>query len=157
METLLLLILTSLKAVLVLVLVMLLPTMCVAAIASGSGKWEMEDQAQYEHFNPRVKPVGVVYPKEPTLQTKASAETVDKKPEKVVASDDLGKTKFIHSVMTKRAYYCFESQSVDEARRIMREHDLQYLLVLDKSMRIVGMVRMRDVMRGDEDRPQAGG
>lgn len=137
---------------------LILPTMCAAGIASGSGKWELEDQAQYEHFNPHVKPVREVYRTEPTLlQTKDSAVTVDKKPEKVAASDDLGKTKFVHGVMVKEAYYCLESQSVDEARRIMREHDLQYLLVLDKNMRIVGTVRMKDVMLGDEDRPQSGG
>jgi hypothetical protein len=32
-----------------------------------------------------------------------------------------------------------------------------YLLVLDKNLRIVGMVRMRDLMLGDEDRPHSGG
>ena len=34
----------------------------------------------------------------------------------------------------------------------MREHDLPHLLVLDKNMRIVDTVRMRDLMLGDEDR-----
>ena len=34
----------------------------------------------------------------------------------------------------------------------MREHDLPYLLVLHKNMRIVDTVRMRDLMLGDEDR-----
>ena len=98
-----------------------------AGIASGSGKSKFEDQAQYEHFNPPVKPVGEAHRKEPTPPpTTDSAVTVDKKPEKE-----------------------------DEARRIMREHDLPYLLVLDRNMRIVGMVRMRDL--GDEDRPQSEG
>jgi len=60
------------------------------------------------------------------------------------------------SFTVRQAHYCFENQSVDEARRIMREHDLPYLLVLDKNLRIVGTVRMRDLMLGDEDRPQSG-
>ena len=127
-------------------------------IAQGSKTWESEDKAYYEHFNPRVKLVQEVHHKEPTpLQTTDSAVTVGKKPEKAAVSDDLGKTKFVHGVMVKKAYYCFESQSVDEARRIMREHDLPYLLVLDKNMRIVGTVRMRDLILGDEDCPQSGG
>jgi hypothetical protein len=33
----------------------------------------------------------------------------------------------------------------------MREHDLPHLLVLDKNMRIVDTVRMRDLTLGDED------
>jgi CBS domain len=112
------------------------------------------NQAQYEHFNPPVKPVG----EEPTpLPTKDSAVTVDKKPEKVALSDDLDKPKPVIDVMVKKVFYCFEDQSVDEARRIMREHDLPYLLVLDRNMRIVGMVRMRNLMLDDEDRPQSGG
>ena len=127
-----------------------------AGIASGSGKSKFEDQAQYEHFNPPVKPVGEVHRKEPTPPpTTDSAVTVDKKPEKVAVSDDLDKPKSVIAVMVKKVFYCFENQSVDEARRIMREHDLPYLLVLDRNMRIVGMVRMRDL--GDEDRPQSEG
>jgi CBS domain-containing protein len=116
--------------------------LCFAGIAGGGGKSELEDQAQYEHFNPHVKPVREVHRKEPTpLQTKDSAVTVDKKPEKVVVPDDLGKTKLVHGLMEKQAYYCFENQSVDEALRIMREHGLQYLPVVDSNLRVVGMVR----------------
>jgi CBS-domain-containing membrane protein len=76
--------------------------------------------------------------------------TMGKKPE---VPDDLDKTKPVIGVMVKRAFYCFEDQSVDEARRIMREQNLPYLLVLDRNMRIVGVVRMRDP--GDEDHPQS--
>jgi CBS domain-containing protein len=104
-----------------------------------------EDQARYEHFNPRVKPLQEVHRKEPTpLPTKDSA---------LVTLD--GPEKLVQSLMERRAYYCFESQSVDEARRIMREHDLQYLLVLDNKRRIVGTVRMSDL--GEEDPPQSEG
>ena len=72
-------------------------------IASGSGKSESEDQAQYERFNPRVKPVQEVHRKEPTpLPTKDSA---------LVTLD--GPEKLVQSLMERRAYYCFESQSVE--------------------------------------------
>ena len=86
------------------------------------------------------KPVREVHHKEPTpLPTKDLAVTVDKKPEKTAVPDDLDKPKPVIGVMVKKVFYCFEDQSVDDARRIMREHELQYLLVLDRNMRIVGM------------------
>ncbi len=47
--------------------------------------------------------------------------------------------------MLEKAYYCFENQSVDEAREIMREHDLQYLPVVDENMRIIGVVALSDL------------
>ena len=119
-------------------------------IAQGSQTWESEDPP-YVNVNLRVKRVEEVHRKEPTtLPTKDSAVTVDKKPEKVAVSDDLDMIKLVHDVMEKQVYYCREDQSMAEALRIMREHDLPYLLVLDRNMRIVGMVRMRDL--GDEDR-----
>ena len=112
------------------------------AIASGSGKWESEDQIQYEHFNPHVKLARKFDRKQSTpLQTPDPAVTVDKKPDKAAVPDDLGKTKLVHSVMEKQAYYCREDQSVEEAQKIMREHGLQYLPVVDSNLRIVGVVR----------------
>src|SRR6476660_9449975 len=54
-------------------------------------------------------------------------------------------TAFVSGIMVKKAYYCSEHQSVDEAREIMREHHLQYLPVVDGNMRVVGMVALRDV------------
>ena len=47
--------------------------------------------------------------------------------------------------MLEKAYYCFENQSVDEAREIMREHDLEYLPVVDENMRIIGVVALSDL------------
>ena len=110
-------------------------------IAQGSQTWEMEDPP-YVNVNLHVKPVREVDRKQPTpLQTPDPAVTVDKKPEKASVSDDLGKTKFVHDVMEKQAYYCREDQSMDEAVRIMREHGLQYLPVVDSNLRVVGVVR----------------
>jgi CBS domain-containing protein len=47
--------------------------------------------------------------------------------------------------MLKKLHYCLENQSVNEARRIIREHEAQYLLVLDNNLRVVGVVTMRDL------------
>ena len=100
-------------------------------IAQGSQTWEMEDPP-YVNVNLHVDR------KQPTpLQTKDPAVTVDK----AAVSDELGKTKLIHSVMEKQVYYCRENQSLDEALKIMREHGLSYLPVVDSNLRVVGVVR----------------
>ena len=101
-------------------------------IAHGSQTWASEDD-----------PARKVHREEPTqLQTKDSAAVSgDKKPEKAAVSDDVGKTRFVHDLMEKQAYYCREDQSMEEALRIMRKHGLQYLPVVDSNLRIVGGVR----------------
>ena len=43
----------------------------------------------------------------------------------------------------------------EEALKIMHEHDFPYLPVVDTNLRVVGIVRMRDLL-GDEDRSQSG-
>jgi CBS domain-containing protein len=41
-------------------------------------------------------------------------------------------TTLVRAIMVKKAYYCFENQSLDEAREIMCEHHLEYLPVVTK-------------------------
>jgi hypothetical protein len=131
-------------------------TIIAMGIVQGSQTWEMEDP----HYPPYVfKPVREVHHKEPTPPpTKDLAVTVDKKPEKAAVSDDLGKTKFVHSVMIKTPYYCRANQSEEEALKLLRELNLPYLPVLDGNLRVVGVVSMRDLMRSKEqkDPPQSG-
>ena len=76
----------------------------------------------------------------------------------LAVSDDLGKTKLVHSVMVKTPYYCRDNQSDEEALKMMRELDLPYLPVLDSNLRVVGVVSMRDLMRSKEqkDSPPSG-
>jgi CBS domain-containing protein len=54
-------------------------------------------------------------------------------------------TALVRGIMVKKAYYCFENQSVDEAREIMCEHHLDYLPVVDGDMRVMGIVALRDL------------
>ena len=54
-------------------------------------------------------------------------------------------TSLVRGIMVKKAYYCFEHQSVDEARETMREHNLQYLPVVDDKMRVMGMVALKEL------------
>ena len=55
--------------------------------------------------------------------------------------------------MAKKMYYCFEDQSLEEARELMRRHELLHLPVVDKELRIVGIVALNEVedenVRGD--------
>jgi CBS domain-containing protein len=54
-------------------------------------------------------------------------------------------TTLVRAIMVKKAYYCFENQSLDEAREIMCEHHLQYLPVVDENMRVMGIVALKDL------------
>jgi CBS-domain-containing membrane protein len=54
-------------------------------------------------------------------------------------------TALVRGIMVKKAYYCFENQSLDEAREIMREHHLEYLPVVDENMRVMGIVALKDL------------
>ena len=51
-------------------------------------------------------------------------------------------TTLVREIMVKEAHYCFEDQSLDEAREIMREHHLKYLPVVDENMRVIGVVAL---------------
>ena len=135
-------IVTPILAWLIGVMIFAIPFGAIAmGIAQGSQTWESEDPP-YVNVNLRVKRVEEVHRKEPTtLPTKDSAVTVDKKPEKAAVPDDLDMIKLVHDVMEKQVYYCREDQSMAEALRIMREHGLQSLPVVDSNLRVVGMVR----------------
>jgi CBS domain-containing protein len=54
-------------------------------------------------------------------------------------------TTLVRGIMAKKAHYCFGDQSVEEAQEIMREHHLEYLPVVDKELRVIGMVCLRDL------------
>ena len=54
-------------------------------------------------------------------------------------------TTLVREVMVKKAYCCFENQSLDEAREFIREHHLEYLPVVDDNLHIIGNVALRDL------------
>lgn len=58
----------------------------------------------------------------------------------------------VHDVMTPGIVYCFEDQDVSEAVRLMEEHQIRRLVVLDRDQRLVGIVSLGDlaVKTGDE-------
>jgi CBS-domain-containing membrane protein len=91
------------------------------------------------------KPVRKVDRKQPTPPQMPDPAVIrwERESLKRLQSSDMihRETTSVHSVMEKQAYYCREDQSVDEAQRIMCEHGLQYLPVVDSNLRIVGVVR----------------
>jgi CBS domain-containing protein len=54
-------------------------------------------------------------------------------------------TTLVRGSMVKKMYYCFEEQSLQEARELMRRHHLFHLPVVDKDLRIIGIVALNDV------------
>jgi CBS-domain-containing membrane protein len=63
----------------------------------------------------------------------------------------------VHGVMVKKVLFCREDQSTDEALRIMRTHDVPYLLVLNDNLRIVGTVWMVDLVKQKGNHPESDG
>ena len=62
-------------------------------------------------------------------------------------------TTLVREIMVKEAYYCFENQSLDEAREIMRTHRLKYLPVVDENMRVVGVVALSGLTASEQRHP----
>ena len=54
--------------------------------------------------------------------------------------------------MTPDVVYCFEDQDVQEAARLMKEHQVRRLVVLNRDKRLVGIISLGDlaVETGDE-------
>lgn len=124
-----------------------------------SDKWDSEDQAEYEFFNPDVKREDVHFKRPPTpLQTRKTTVTVAKSPEKPpVPSHKSGEISLVSGVMVRTPYYCHEDQSDEEALKIMQDLGLPYLPVLDGNLRVVGMVSMENLKRRKkEDPPESG-
>jgi hypothetical protein len=125
-----------------------------AGIAQGSGKWESED---FPFSKPTAKLVRTVEGKPPEPKRTNPSEAIAKSAEKAtVSSQDPVETTAVRSVMQRQPPCCFENQSVDEVRKIMRELHLQYLVVLDEKMRFVGTVKMEDLDRGKKQDPPRG-
>lgn len=55
-----------------------------------------------------------------------------------------------------KAIYCYEDQSPDEAREIMKEHGVEHMPVVDRDLRIVGMVSMRSLEPVPPGNPRQG-
>lgn len=67
---------------------------------------------------------------------------------RAVAADRGGGVTAVREVMSENVYYCFEDDDVERASRIMAEHRVRRLPVLDRDERLVGLVSLADLSHG---------
>ena len=59
-------------------------------------------------------------------------------------------TATVGDTMTRDALFCYEDQDVSEAKRLMIERNLNHLPVVDREMRMVGILCRADVVQATE-------
>jgi CBS domain-containing protein len=57
----------------------------------------------------------------------------------------------VRDVMSEKVFYCFDDNDVAEAARLMSEHQVRRLPVLNRDKRMVGIVALADLTRADGD------
>jgi CBS domain-containing protein len=60
------------------------------------------------------------------------------------------KTWRVSEIMNRTAIFCYEDEDCSSACRVMKEHDLAYLPVVDRQMRIVGIFSLKEVEKKAE-------
>jgi len=66
------------------------------------------------------------------------------------------KTTRVHEVMTPEVLYTFEDEDISEAARLMMEHQVRRLVVLNQSKQLVGIISLGDLAVHTGDVQQAG-
>ena len=74
---------------------------------------------------------------------------------RAVAEERLPGNTSVREVMSEKICYCFEDDDIDEAAKIMAEHQVKRLPVLNKDKRMVGIIALSDIGRADGDCGQA--
>jgi CBS domain-containing protein len=59
-------------------------------------------------------------------------------------------------IMTRRVVYCFEDHDLDDARKLMQEHKIRRLPVLNRQRNLVGIVALSDIALGSGDSKSSG-
>jgi CBS domain-containing protein len=72
-----------------------------------------------------------------------------------IGGDQRAENTAVRDLMSGGIYYCFDDQSLDEAGRIMAEHQVHRLPVVNRDKRLVGMVALADLARSGSDGEQA--
>jgi CBS domain-containing protein len=62
----------------------------------------------------------------------------------------------VRDVMTPDVVYAFEDQDVREAARLMEQHQIRRLVVLDRDKRLVGIVSLGDLAEDTRDEQMSG-
>jgi CBS domain-containing protein len=69
---------------------------------------------------------------------------------RAVAEDRQPGSTAVSTVMSEGIYYCFDDNSLEEAARIMAEHQVRRLPVLNRDKRLVGIVALADLARSGD-------
>lgn len=68
-----------------------------------------------------------------------------------LATDAHGGTTAVRNVMSEGVFYCFDDEDVEEAGRVMAEHQVRRLPVLNRDKRLVGIVALADLGRSSDE------
>lgn len=60
----------------------------------------------------------------------------------------------VREAMSEGIYYCFEDSSVEDAARIMAEHQVHRLPIVNQDKRLIGIVATADIARAQGDSAQ---
>ena len=66
---------------------------------------------------------------------------------RAVAENSLPSNTAVRTVMSEGIYYCFEDDTLEEAARIMAEHQVRRLPVLNRNQQLVGIIAVADIAR----------
>ena len=71
---------------------------------------------------------------------------------RAVAENSLPSNTAVSAVMSQGIYYCFEDDSLEDAARIMAEHQVRRLPVLNRAQQLFGIIAIADIARsGDKE------
>jgi CBS domain-containing protein len=70
---------------------------------------------------------------------------------RAVAEDRPNGNTAVREVMSEHVFYCFEDDDIEQAAKIMADHQVHRLPVLNRDKRLVGMLATADLARSDGD------
>ncbi|MDZ5698141.1 CBS domain-containing protein [Chelativorans sp. M5D2P16] len=68
---------------------------------------------------------------------------------RAVAEERAAGNTTVREVMSEKVFYCFEDEEPERAAAVMSEHQVRRLPILNRDKRLVGILAMADLARGD--------
>lgn len=62
----------------------------------------------------------------------------------------------VRDVMTKEIFYCFEDEPIEKAAKVMEDHQVRRLTVLNRNKRLVGICSIGDIAQRKSNRKLSG-
>lgn len=72
-----------------------------------------------------------------------------------IAGDGPAENTAVREVMSDGIFYCYEDQSLEDAAKLMAEHQVHRLPVINRDKRLVGMLALADLVRCGSEGEQA--